>query len=46
MVLTEQNGRTYIYHGNGISGRFGLLGASEIPTFKMRDRIIGQIAGG
>ena len=42
----HQGGRLF-YMGAGTSGRLGVLDASEcLPTFGIRDKIIGLIAGG
>ncbi|KAF5301277.1 hypothetical protein FQR65_LT19255 [Abscondita terminalis] len=42
----EKNGRLF-YVGSGSSGRIGVLDASEmLPTYGVKDRIIGIIAGG
>jgi N-acetylmuramic acid 6-phosphate etherase len=42
----SEGGRIF-YLGAGTSGRLGVLDASEIlPTFGVRDRVIGLIAGG
>ena len=41
------NGGRVFYIGAGTSGRLGILDASEIaPTYGIKDRIIGLIAGG
>ncbi|WP_338969425.1 N-acetylmuramic acid 6-phosphate etherase [Spiroplasma endosymbiont of Labia minor] len=44
--ILNQNGRL-IYLGAGSSGRMGVLDASEmLPTYGVKDKIIGLIAGG
>ncbi len=46
-VKALDNGGRLFYIGAGTSGRLGILDASEIlPTFGVRDTIIGIIAGG
>ncbi|MDI4567835.1 MAG: N-acetylmuramic acid 6-phosphate etherase, partial [Mycoplasma sp.] len=46
IFLKNKNSRL-IYIGAGTSGRLGILDASEMePTFGIKDKIIGLIAGG
>jgi N-acetylmuramic acid 6-phosphate etherase len=46
-VLSLEKGGRLFYIGAGTSGRLGILDASEIlPTFGVKDMIIGIIAGG
>jgi N-acetylmuramic acid 6-phosphate etherase len=46
-VLALKKGGRLFYIGAGTSGRLGILDASEIlPTFGVKDKIIGIIAGG
>lgn len=47
IVEKMRNGGRLFYIGAGTSGRLGVLDASEIPpTYGVRDRVIGLIAGG
>lgn len=47
VVEKMRNGGRLFYIGAGTSGRLGVVDASEIfPTYGVRDRVIGIIAGG
>jgi N-acetylmuramic acid 6-phosphate etherase len=47
IVEKMRNGGRLFYIGAGTSGRLGVLDASEIPpTYGVRDKVIGLIAGG
>ena len=47
IVLRMRNGGRVFYSGAGTSGRLGVVDASEIPpTYGVRDKFIGIIAGG
>ncbi len=47
VVEKMRNGGRLFYIGAGTSGRLGILDASEIPpTYGVRDKVIGIIAGG